>query len=334
MTINIENNANFDTLCQLTLSVCGRSEFPAGTFSDKKNMWVELAEAWETLLEDGSAGIFLDAVHRIMWGMPFGNSRPKHEDIVSIVKEELLSDGEAFKAWDTYIACDTAIIAVGNDMDPWVETDEDYRYSLEHYHYLWDKMLWKIRYSKPKYIAEYAHYGEAILDYEEAIKKIVPAATSWNEDYWCNENHIYDEIVSLYGVDYRDDYVEYGRILLILMNKQEDVILHDLNEVWYAANIKRMPMSLAETIWPENTDEKIMQMFVFAVEATKAMAASVKHFVSRKEHEIHPVGVFEYDTLRESWLCALMEDWMERSDLNDEDIAVLKLALFEVEIGG
>lgn len=333
MTINIENNANFATLCQLTLSVCGRSEFPAGTFSNKKNMWVELAKAWETLLEDGSAGIFLDAVHRIMWGIPFGNSRPEHEGIVTIVKEELLNDGEAFAAWDTYIACDTAITAVGNDMDPWVGTVKDYRYSIEHYHYLWDKMLWKIRYSKAKYVAERILYEEAIMDYETAIKIIVPTAALWDEEYWYNENHIYDELVRLYGVDYRDDYVEYGRILLILMNEQGDEFLHDFNEAWYASNIKRMPMALAETIWPENTAEKILQMFVFAAEVTKAMSASVKTLAFKKEQEIHPVGVFEFDALRESWMYALIEEWVERSNLNDEDLMGIKIALFEVAIG-
>ena len=332
MTININNNTNFATLCQLTLSVCGRPEFPAGTFSNKKNKWLALATAWEALLEDGSTGIFLDAVHRIMWGIPFKKSKPEHEGIVSIVKEELLSDGEAFNAWDSYVACDTAIEAVSSEMDPWAGIVEDCRYSIEHYNYLCDKMLWKIRYSKPKYIAEYAHYGEAILDYEEAIKKIVPAATSWNADYWYNENHIYDELVRLYGVDYRDDFVEYGRILLMLMNTEMDEFIHDIKEVWYASNIKRLPMSLARTIWPENTEDKILQMFALAVQATRTMPDDKKTLARRKDQEFHPVGVFEYNALHESWLYDLVNEWVEQPRLSDIERMELKRMLYDVAI--
>ena len=74
-------------------------------------------------------------------------------------------------------------------------------------------------------------------------------------------------------------------------------------------------------------------MVVFAAEVTKAMSASVKTLAFKKEQEIHPVGVFEFDALRESWMYALIEEWVERSNLNDEDLMGIKLALFEVAIG-
>ena len=80
--LDIESNTVFASLCQHTLSVCGLTSFPDGTFSDTENRWLELAIAWEKLLEDGSAGIFLDAVHRIMWGMPNGHSKPEYNKIV------------------------------------------------------------------------------------------------------------------------------------------------------------------------------------------------------------------------------------------------------------
>lgn len=326
--LDIESNSVFTSLCQLTLSVCGLTSFPDGTFSNTGNRWLELAIAWEKLLEDGSAGIFLDAVHRIMWGMPFEKSRPEYDRIVCIVKSELLRDGEAFAAWDTYVACEVAIISVGNDMDPWVADGKEYRYSIEHYHYVWDRMLWKIRYSKKKYAEDCSYYRDAYLAYEAAIKRIVPSAISWDEDYWCDENHIFDQIVKLYGADYRNDFLEYGRILLLLMGLKNDD--HGICEAWFATNITKLPMSLAKVIWPVNTKDKIMMLFFIAAEATDASVGKEEWFALKKNTESHPVGVFEYCTLYSSWLYPLIREWIDGMDSNDEDVRDMKKKLFTI----
>jgi hypothetical protein len=328
----VKSNATFTELCQHTLSVCGMDSFPNGTFLEDGNCWLELAVAWEKLLEDGSAGIFLDAVHRIMWGMPYGHSKPEYNEIVRIVKNELLRDDEAFAAWDEYIGCDTAITAIGNDMDPWVADDVDYRYSIEHYHYLWDRMLWKIRYSKKKYAKDASTYREACFAYEAAIKKIVPAANVWDEEYWCNENHIMDEVVKLYGVDYRGDYLEYGRILLILMASGENDLAGMVKEAWYASNITKMPISLAKAIWPVDTKDKILQLFFIAAEATEVMVAAGNPLEHKKEQSLHPVGVFEYNSLFNSWLYTLVDSWIAEEDNSDESVLEMKKKLFTIAI--
>ena len=139
---------NFKALCQLTLIACNRDTFPKGTFSANGNPWLELAVAWEKLLTDGSAGIFNDAVHRIMWGIPPAMSKPEYDGIVQIVMDELLKDGEAFNIWDSYDPCDIAIEMMSSEMRPRVADDEDYSWSIEHYQYAEARMLWKIRYSK------------------------------------------------------------------------------------------------------------------------------------------------------------------------------------------
>lgn len=328
--LHIESNAVFTSLCQLTLSVCGLTSFPDGTFSITGNRWLELAVAWEKILVDGSAGIFTDAVHRIMWGMPIGKSRQEYDDIVCIVKSELLKDGEAFWAWDSYVGCEVAIDAVGNEMDPWVADGKEYRYSIEHYHYVWDRMLWKIRYCKEKYAADCSQYRDACLAYEEAIKKIIPAAETWSEEYWCNENHILDEIAKIYGVDYRyyDD-LEYGRILQLLMGFEEDS-MYVIKETWFATNIAQMPMSLAKVIWPVKTEDKLMQMFFLAAEAAEALAGEKELLALKKDRELHPVGVFEYCTLYSSWLYPLIREWIDGMDGNDEDVRDMKKKLFTI----
>ena len=47
---NKSSDLSFNTLCMLTLEVCGLSEFPCGTFTSSGNRWVELAKAWITAL--------------------------------------------------------------------------------------------------------------------------------------------------------------------------------------------------------------------------------------------------------------------------------------------
>lgn len=323
-------DSNFKELCQLTLSACNREMFPHGTFSAEGDPWLELAIAWEQLLTNGSVGIFEDAVHRIMWGIPPAMSKPEYDGIVQIVVYELLRDGVAFNAWDSYEHFDTVIQMLYGEMRPWIADAEEYGFSIEHAHYAEEKMLWKIRYSKAKYEGKGPDYRGAYLSYENAVKKIIPVAASWPEDYWLKEDHIHDALVDLYGVDYRDDFVEYGRILLLLMNSEEVPAKYAFREAWFASNIRRMPMALAKSIWPENTEVKIMQIFLTTAELADAAAASGVDFSERKEREFHPVGVFEYSTLRESWIYRLMIEWFQDEDSSDEIVHDIREKLFRI----
>lgn len=326
----IENNANFAKLYSLTLDVLGWNDFPAGTFSEDGNVWVELAEVWKDKIEDGASNIFVDAVHRIMWGIPSNQYKPKYEEIIQIVIEELLNDGEAFAAWDDYTVCSLAIDVLGSETEPCVDNAEEYCHSVEHYQYLSDKMLCKVRYSKAKYSYMNEACMYAIQAYETAIKKIIPEAESWTEDYWYNESHIYNALEELYGVDYSDDYEEYGRILLILMNDEDDEFEYDCTEAWYASNIKRMPMSLAEVIWPYCTEEKITRMFLWAAEASdiQSKIENKEKYQAAKEKMMHPVGVFEFSTLRESWLYKLVYTWYADYHGECQDCNYVKRWLF------
>jgi hypothetical protein len=189
-------------------------------------------------------------------------------------------------------------------------------------------MLWKIRYSKEKYADDASGYREAGLAYEAAVKTIVLAAISWNEDYWCDEKHILDKIIEIYGVDYRYDDLEYGRVLLLLMGFQDDE--YRIREAWFATNITRLPMSLAKVIWPVNTENRIMELFYIAAEATEALIGHEEILALKKKRELHPVGVFEYNTLYSSWIYPLISDWIDGMDSTDETVIDMKKKLFTI----
>jgi len=318
--IKIESSSimNFIRLYEATLAACGLDEFPEGTFTGNGNPWIEMEEAWE-LLPGGSFGIFREAIHRIMWGIPSCNATT-YNDIVDVVVEELLKDGGASNIWtDDESACYAAYKYMCDALYPFIEND-DYWFSLEHYKYLRDKMMWKILYSKGGWGKGISSFKRRLTDYENAIKKLIPAAEKWEEDYWYDESHIHDEIFKLYGIDYRNDPVlgdiDYGRILLILMNDEADESENKTREIWCACNISRMPFSLAKVLWPENTEEKIVEMMGAAVKEADPIDIVNGLKAGSKKDLLHPIGVFEFKDLRNSWIYNLMTRWVYSDELD------------------
>ena len=306
------DNDSFEKLCKYTLEVCKLDTFPDGMIAPDGDRWLQLAKAWETLLSGGSGSIFLDAVHRIMWGIPPHDSKPEYDCIVSMVVDELLSDGDAFEAWDSYVGCDEAIGMICSDNAPCIEDDDTYCFSVEHYEYLSQRTLCKIRYEKEKYASTGSKAFDVVQAYEAAIKRIIPEAKAWNEEYWFNENHILDELIRRYGVDYREwGWLEYGKLLLMLISSDENEEKYAMEEAWYASNIKTLPLSLAEVIWPNMTEEKILLLFLTAEKLAmeEAKAGSPNAFLT--ERHIYPVGYFDYKELRESWLYKTMLGWID-----------------------
>ena len=74
----------------------------------------------------------------------------------------------------------------------------------------------------------------------------------------------------------------------------------------------------------------IMQIFLLASELTIALSEAGLDFQKRKEQEIHRVGVFEYSTLRESWVYQLMAEWFQDEDSTNELVHDVKERLFTI----
>lgn len=324
----LNNNTVFATLYQLTLKACKLKKFPSGKFTGERNVWLELAYVWNDLFDGGSAIIFMDAIHRIMWGVPCEGSRPQYNKIVEIVMDALLSEGEAFETWDSYDTCDVAIELIGADMDSWM--DSSYRYSIEHYHYVKDRMLCKIRYSKKKYKKRYEHVVDEVKSYEDAIKKLIPVVKTWNENYWLAEKHILDEINNRYGVDYRDDYIDYGRILMILTSREKKKSKYEIHEAWCASNIKQMPYSIAQVIWPQNTEDRIIKMMELASKKAVSSIEPGSKQARQLEEYIHPVGIFQYSELHKCWAMDLMRKWMDDKNRDEKSRKDIKRIVFDI----
>ena len=306
----MSSKINLNQLWQLTLAVINTEASPKEVFPTIKNKWIQLIELWEGFLEGGAGGIFEEAAHRIMWGVPCAHRRSRHDDIIELVMQEMLADGDAFAAWDTCEIFENAVGYMSSEVDADLEGDASYRFSVQHYEYLAKKLLWKVRFSKSMYAEEGTRYEKQIQAYETAIKTIVPAATNWTADYWIDENHILDEILKLYGVDYRClDFEEYDRILQLIINKHMSDTPDEMKEAWYACNIKHLPYSLAEVIWPNFTQEHVLSIFLRAAEEADKQSDDAESVGLMRSRYIHPVGAFDYRSLFDSWVYTLVDQW-------------------------
>ena len=323
---NKSSDLSFEILCKLTLEVCELTEFPAETFTVGSNRWIELAKAWDKLLVGGSFGIFLDVVHRAMWGFPYCWGNPKYEEITRIVVYEMMREREAFLAWDTYSEFEDAIHVPADEGAPWLDKLPAYECSVHHYEYLATRMLYKLRFSKRKYRKERAACEEAWSEYHCCIGKIIPASRKWTEEQWMNEANVHNEIARLYGVDYRNDMESYCKLYSILTLNRADHLQRLFCESWYSSHVKELPYSLAKVIWPKDTETKITLMFMVATKA----AEDSRTTLGITWDDGNTVGLFTYKPLRESWLYKWMNE--EYGNLKDNSVSLndMKRMLFAV----
>lgn len=325
---NKSADLSFNTLCKLTLEVCELTEFSAETFTVGSNRWIELAKAWDKLLSGGSFGIFLDVVHRAMWGFPYCWGNPKYEEIVRIVQYEMAREREAFNAWDTYSEFEDAIHVPANEGAPWLDKLPAYECSVHHYEYLATRMLYKLRFSKRKYRKERAACEEAWGEYHRCIGKIIPVSRKWDEVQWADEANIHDEILRLYGVDYRNNMESYVRLYEMLTIRGGNQLSRLFRESWYASCVKELPFYLAKVIWPKNTEQRICQMFMVAAKG----AENTRNSLGMHYDDGTAVGVFTYKALYDSWLYRWVNEVYGDMKGEDEDLKNMKRMLLDVAI--
>lgn len=322
----MNSNEIFAELCKLTLQVCGKTEFPAGTFTENGNRWLELVDAWDALIEGGALGIFLDVVHRTMWGFQYSWANPSCDDIARIVQYELLRDREAFKAWDGCNAFEDALHIPANEGTPWLDDHPTYHCSVHHYEYLCTRMLYKLRFSKRSYANERRSCEEAWSEYIRCIGRIVPSSKTWDEAQWANENNIHDEINRLYGFDYRKDPESYYQLYSMLTIQEPNPLRRLSAEAWYSHKINNMPVELVKVLWPKETWQRVRNMFLLAAEGAEKSARDTKRGCADREDCVY----FTYKDLRHSWLYQAMNDWHNHLGKTGQFPENIKKKLFEI----
>lgn len=319
---------NLEILCRLTAIAADVNDSVFTEVLSSANGWHEILELWDQLLEGGAKDIFEESAHCIMWGIPREYCRSPYQEIVDVVISEMLLDGDAFSAWDGCESFEDAVGYMSSEMDP--NSDFLYRFSIEHYYFVCNKFLLKVKYSKRKYADDKSKYEDAIIAYETAVKKVVPTAADWCEDMWIDENNILDEIYKIYDVDYRMiDFNQYSHIVTILMGSADYEIPCEIVEAWCACNIKNLPIKLAQVIWPIFTTEKMKKMFLIATEEADAQFYDKALWERYRKNYIYEMGAFDYCDIFDSWLYPHIVMMNQDPAQFDPDI---KKRLYDVEI--
>ena len=301
----------FDVLCRLTLNVCNILEFPAGTFTETGNRWLELAAVWDKMVEGGSKTIFLDVVHRAMWGFPYSAANPVCEHITRIVHYELLRDREAFVAWDGCDSFEEALCVPANEDVPWLEDHPVYHCSVDHYEFLFVRMLYKLRFSKRKYAYKRPTCEAGLAQYRSAIGRIIPASKDWTEVQWTNEGNIYNEIQRIYGLDFRGDIKNYHYVYTMLTRTDVPMSRRVFTEAWYMHKIGNFSMSLATALWPQDAEFSVLTMFRTAGYMVEKDYKKTRKYRDRIDEEM----LYEYKAFYNSWLYRTVKEWYTKKQL-------------------
>ena len=284
----------YSTLHALTLEACDLSVYPSNLFNPKVNCWIALVDAWNALFPEGAYLIFLDAIHRIMWGEHYCWYNPNYDEIVRIVEHELLLDRDAFKYWHDCPEFRDAINTPTNTGTPWLADLPLYQCSEHHYEHLASSMFYKVIFTKRMYRKERRKWEIAINEYPSALEKIIPDIRTWDKARFVDESNILDEINRLYGVDYRTDPDSYASLFTMLACPRTNNVQKLFNDAWYSMSITTLPRKLVDVIWPINTNDAIESMFRFS----EHFAAENK--AGRTMLDCHKA--FTYKALRDSWL--------------------------------
>jgi len=308
----------YNTLYELTLEASGLSKYPQNLFNPKVNCWDALVDAWNNLFSEGAYLIFLDAIHRIMWGTPYCWANPKYDEIVRIVEHELLLDRDAFNYWHDCGEFADAIYTPTKSGTAWLANLPLYQCSERHYEYLATKMLYKVIYTKRKYRKERRGCEIALNEYPSALEKIIPDIRTWDEARFVDEGNILDEIKRLYGVDYNTDPDTYANLISMLACQHTYNVQKLFTDAMHSMSIKTLPRTMVDVIWPINTNDAIESMFRVSVEFAADNEAG------RTMHDSYKA--FTYKAIRESWLYEAVKTPV----MADETGRELKKAFFDV----
>lgn len=288
--------------------------------------WDRMADSWENapMLYEGN--VFFDSFHTVMWGFPPKKCySSEYISYIHFVADIMESDDTAVQVWKTYDSYINAYEEVLNDMDPIDENDTVYRHSIIHYHYLMCRFKCKLELDS-SLPTEESKFWRA---YEATVIRLIPSSENWTRAQWGDENNIHSYLLESYGIDFSDRTLDYDRIMTLGMSitKKKDITSHT---VWYAMNIKELPYTMVETLWPKDTINYVYRFFITAYEAVIVYENMGKPGFDKKDEYLHASHVFDRSDLLKSWLFHLGKAWFYAGVFSDDEMKKLKAPIFDL----
>ena len=175
----------YNDIRKATVEMIGQDRFDK-YYKETGKRWLDIARVWDKIKNSKYHRLLIYTVHAIIWGMyqkhPYGESFDK---LLELVKEEILRDGEAFKAWRGWRTFRNVVLEEVNAPGPLVLAELDMHF-IEHHNYLTNKAMYDILYSKRSF-GGHKDCEDAIRSYEKAVKLLVPDSVSWDRTQWGND---------------------------------------------------------------------------------------------------------------------------------------------------
>lgn len=318
--LSMTADERYAVLEDATIAAVGESMF-AKYYDKTKNRWLNLASIWGYKMEC--------ALHHIYWGVyPYDCDDPNTLYLCSLMEAELLDDGEAFNAWSKWSVFEEML----EDMTDRVGTNGggiEIRF-IEHHKYLRARLLCKVKYSKTRPFG-FDEYQREYEDYEKIVTRFVPVAANWDRVKWSDDRNVALALNAAYGVDYCSSETSmdtYDRV--IMMCRELDHWGCTNNALWYAANIELFPLAMAKVLWPVDLEANVTKLFLAAYEATVRYENSGQLCLDKKNKHYHPVGHFEREALKASWLYQNVSKWYIEGKYSGQQEKDVKKALFNL----
>lgn len=319
----LSSDERFVEMCNATIAALRDPDDFNEFYGDTKNRWIDLATVWDVEMEY--------ALHYIYWGVyPRNCKTPEERCLCSLVAAELLDYGEAFEAWSRWSVFEEMLEGMVDEVcsdGTGIET-----HFIEHHNYLSARLLCKVKYEKtrPDGFGAYVRQYES---YEKIVARFIPEAKNWTRDRWGNDLNVAAALEDRYGVDYvassasEDDFDR-----IIMMCRELEYWGDTADVVWYAANIEQFPLDMVKVLWPSDLEGNVTKLFLAAYKATVRYEESGQLCLDKKNKYYHPVGHFEREALRASWLYQNVSEWYMAGKYSGQQEKDVKTVLFDLEM--
>lgn len=259
----------YNDIRQATIDDMGQELFDK-YHKDTGKRWLDIARVWHKGYGHGKHFVLTSVVHHIMWGVyPYEPFIETFKHLLELVEEELLRDGEAFRAWNDWRA-------FKNLLDHTLYSFKSFGHSglsthfIEHGLYLNVRARYQIVYNKTK-PSDPKEKEEDYTAYEEIVKLLVPAANGWTREQWGDDRVVAEEFKKVYGIDYITDYEgqqNYNQMICLIKEQRKQGMTVDV--LRRAMTITEVPWAIVKLIWPENAEAEMATILIKAYEMLKA----------------------------------------------------------------
>lgn len=322
-------DSRYEAIRQATIDCAGQEYFDK-YYRDTGKRWLDLARVWDKVLTCSKHFVLTSVIHKIMWGvLPYENSSAEFMHLFALVGEELLRDGEAFQAWAKWRVFGNVLAAVTGSTNSFGRSGLDSHF-ITHYHYLRDRALYEIKYSKESCL-ELDLSIDTRVAYEEAVELLVPDSKKWSRQQWGNDLVLADELEKLYGVNFAETWEsqrEFDRLINLIHAWRIYKMPADV--YWYATNITNLPDGIIQRIWPQNTNDILADILISAYKALVDYEKAGEPFAHRKSW-IDSLYHYERAAFKNSWIFNYVSDRYYQGAYQGETEKQLRKIIFDIQ---